>query len=156
MLYPIKHFSVHELLPPAAYQAHGKRGLLFFDINALITLDMLRDRYGPITINNWYWGGNRKYSGWRPWDCPIGAILSQHKFGRAFDCLFRDVTADDVREDMRKSKCFEANNTEPIPYVFHRMRRIENFEGMGWFHFDTAPVLTGLGIQVIGESLTLH
>ena len=147
---------MHELLPPDLYRAYNKRGIFFFDINALVTLDALRDRYGYCTVNNWFWGGDFKWSGFRPWDCPEGARLSQHKFGRAFDCKFRNVTADEVREDMRKADCFNPDSKRPFPYEFQLIRRVENYENMNWFHFDLAPQIATRGMGVIGDSLTTH
>ncbi len=156
MIYIPKHFSLYELLPPEVFHIYKERGWNFFDLNVLFTLDALRERYGSITINDWYWGGNFIYSGFRPWDCPIGAAVSQHKFGRAMDAKFKDVTADEVREDMRVAGCFDPTSQKPFPYAFGKIRRVENFEGMSWFHFDTAPFMTGAGIGVIGDSLTIH
>ena len=156
MLYIPKYFALHELLPPDIFRAYSDRGWYFFDLHVLFSLDALRERYGTVTVNNWFWGGKYKYSGYRPWNCPVGARTSQHKFGRAMDCKFKNVTADEVREDMRNAGCFDPKSSKPFPYAFAHIRRIENFEGMSWFHFDTAPVLTGAGIGVVGGSLTIH
>lgn len=152
MLYDLRYYSIHELVPPELYRAYGDRAMYMFDINALITIDLLRSHYGSCTINNWFWGGDYKNSGFRLWNCPEGARLSQHKFGRAFDCKFKNVSADEVREDMRKSGCFESKPKQDIPFRFHKIRRIEAFEGMSWFHFDVAPVVLSSGILVIGDT----
>ncbi len=124
-----KHFQTYELLPEDFYEAHKHLGddklWLMFDDRALQTADWLRDVYGPITLNDWRWGGRNHYRGWRPWEC-IGVLLSQHKFGRALDCVFRDVSAEEVRQDIRK---------DPYSGVFQHITAIE--DGVGWLHLDT-------------------
>ncbi|MBI9113252.1 peptidase M15 [Maridesulfovibrio ferrireducens] len=140
-IYKPNHFRIEELVYPEFYEAHKHRGELMwmaFDQRALITLDWLRETYGPITVNDWLWGGPFKYSGLRPFDCEEGSELSQHKFGRAFDCKFKNVTADEVRADMRRVGCMEPKvNRDSLPLRYRYIRRIEEFPGMSWFHFDT-------------------
>ena len=145
-MYTAKHFTLEELVPPEIFTHWEQRQYLLwmlFDIEALQTLDLLRARYGPCTVNDWRWGGSFQFSGWRPWTCPEGAKLSQHKFGRAFDCKFQRVSAEEVREDVIRSQGDEA---------FAFIHRIEAFDGMGWFHFDTGNHRRAeRGIQVVGR-----
>ena len=86
MIYRPKWFSLYELVPKALYESvdHGKLWG-FFDDRVLRASDIIRDLYGPMEVNNWYGGGIRQYSGYRPTDCEEGADFSQHKFGRAVD-----------------------------------------------------------------------
>jgi hypothetical protein len=131
-VYATRHFTIHELVPPSFHAAHAARGSLMFmafDRRALVTLDRLRERYGKLTVNDWHWGGSFELSGLRPPDSGIGAALSQHIFGRAFDCKFERVTAEEVRADAMTS------SREPGS-AFEFVARIESFPGMSWFHFD--------------------
>ncbi len=135
-LYVPKHFELHELLSPVIHGKvkHRRAAWQIFDVYCLVTNDRLRERYGPITINNWFWDGEFRFSGFRPENCPEGASLSVHKRGAAFDLKFRDVTADEVRTDLKDSPglpCFE--------YV----HRVEEFKGMSWFHYDRGNVVPG-------------
>lgn len=102
MLIP-KHFNLYEWLPKGFYYAniskYGNRLWLMFDDRILWTYDRLRERYGRIIMNDWYWNGNNQYRGWRPFNCPIGAKLSQHKFGRAGDSIFTQP-AEEIRQDI--------------------------------------------------------
>ncbi len=130
-MYIPRYFRIEELVPPAMHEAwkHAPNTLfMLFDTDALRSLDALRHRYGPIAVNTWAQGGPFRYSGWRPWDCSEGAALSQHKLGRAFDCKFHKVTAEEVRHDLA---------CRPADEAFTRIRRVEAFPGMSWFHFDT-------------------
>ncbi|MFV0421105.1 peptidase M15 [Oleidesulfovibrio sp.] len=143
--YTPKHFQIEELVPPQMLHnatAAPRKLFMLFDIHALQALDALRRRYGPTTVNTGHLGGDRSLSGWRPFDCSTGAPLSQHKFGRAFDCLFRDATPQEVRCDLM---------ARPDDEEFARIRRIEAFEGMSWFHFDTGNhARETCGIAVVG------
>lgn len=147
-MYQPQHFRIEELVPPdmhTRWRHAPQRLLMLFDIAALQTLDALRRRYGPIIINNWHAGGAFSLSGWRPWNSTEGAALSQHKMGRAFDCKFLRVTADEVREELMRT---------PHAPVFSAIRRIEAFEGMSWFHFDTGNHdTTEKGILVMGDGI---
>jgi hypothetical protein len=144
-MYTPVHFRIEELVPPdmhARWRHAPHKLFMLFDMDALRTLDALRHRYGPIVVNNWHTGGQFRNSGWRAWDCPEGAALSQHKLGRAFDCKFTRISAAKVRQDMER---------EPEAPCFAAIRRIEAFDGMSWFHFDTGNHdREGMGVLVVG------
>ncbi len=148
-MYTTRHFDIAELVPPDLHRQwhHApERLFMLFDITALRTLDALRDRYGPIVVNNWHAGGSFRLSGWRPWDCAEGAALSQHKTGRAFDCKFTRVHAEEVREDLART---------PDTAPFMDIRRVESFGGMQWFHFDTGNhAREQAGVLVVGRGAT--
>lgn len=144
--YVPKHFAIEELIPPLPFMPkplgriyNADKNSLFrlFDYRVLVTLDRLRGRYGSCSVNNWHhfpsvdWyagtAGQFRFSGWRPFDCKEGAGLSEHKFFRAMDCKFRDVTPSEIWDDMLA----DINAPE-----FEFIQRIEAFSGMSWFHFD--------------------
>ena len=123
-MYKPLHFSVHELVPQEVYEKWGDKALMFLDDRALITLDALRERYGSITVNNWFWGGNRQWSGLRTENSPYGSQYSQHRFGRAFDCVFKYTTAEEVRQDILADHSL-------FPFI----NSLEM--GTSWLHWDT-------------------
>lgn len=155
-MYKCKHFKLDELVPPEILdQVKDKpwKGWCMFDDRALITLDKLQEKYGTTTVNNYKWGGNRKYSGFRPHNCvicdkcsncwaynvqfndncpkcdsyefkPLGSKFSQHKFGRGFDLIFKHESAEKVRE-------YVLSHSDEFPFI----TAIEL--GVSWFHFDT-------------------
>jgi len=57
----------------------------------------LRDVFGSVTINSWWNGGDRNWSGLRTPDSSFYSPTSQHSFGRASDKLFA-VPAEEVRQ----------------------------------------------------------
>ena len=129
MFYKPKYFDVRELVTPSVYERFGEKAFMFIDNRILRTADMLRERFGPITINTWFFGGTSQCRGFRSSDCTIGAAFSQHRFGRALDMSFRNYSAEEIREDMRK-------NGDNAAYEF--ITRCE--DGVSWLHIDNANI----------------
>lgn len=79
-MYTCKYFGIKELVCPDWYHFASKRGgvdklWVMLDERILRTIDKLRDKFGPIIINNWGAGGPRKESGLRVFDTPTGRRL---------------------------------------------------------------------------------
>lgn len=126
MRYRPSNFIIQELVPPSIYQARGERSWELLDARALLSLQALRDRFGPLTVNNWHSGGTYKESGLRSFSTGTGAAYSQHKFGRAFDCKFKNATPRQVCE-------YVLAHTDEFPHI----TTIENPDATPtWFHFD--------------------
>lgn len=122
-MYKCKHFRIEELVPPSVFKEYGDRAWQFLDERALRTLDVLRDKFGKIIVNDWVFGGKNKYRGLRPIFCKIGAPYSQHRFGRAFDCIFKEADIDEVRDYILENK-----------KEFRYINAIEL--QVSWLHFD--------------------
>ena len=122
-MYVPDHFVIQELVPRAVYEARGEKAWELLDHRLLWSLDQLRKRYGPIIINNWHLGGNREWSGLRTADSPYGSQFSQHRFGRAADCLFSEADVGTVRQDILSA-----------PHEFPEINSVEL--GTSWLHFD--------------------
>ena len=135
-----KYFVLQEWLPKDFYNQNkglGDKLWLMFDYRILWTYDKLRKRYGKITMNDWLWGGHNQYRGWRPFDCPVGAKLSQHKFGRAGDGIFT-MPAEEIRQDILKHQ---------NDYDFQYISVIEG--NVSWLHCDCRNIAPGKGIVLI-------
>lgn len=100
MVYKCKYFDLKELFPPFIYNNTANKEVLWWlmDSRILITIDMLRDKYGPILCNNWEQGLRER--GFRDPSTLTGAKYSQHKHGRAVDLSFYKTTVDAVRNDI--------------------------------------------------------
>lgn len=99
-----KNLFLDEYIPEAMYRTLQKKphiliGLL--DRRLVMADQMLRDRFGPVTINNWWYGHKRNWSGIRTPESPYYSATSQHTFGRASDKIFTHVTAAEVRDYIR-------------------------------------------------------
>lgn len=134
MTYKCKWFQIEELVPEVVYNQAGKEIYLWwmFDSQALFVLDMLREKYGKMLVNDWLWGGKRRMAGFRPWGSSIGSTFSQHHFGRAFDALPQEADPDDIRKDIQNQE-------------FWWMEEITGLElNVSWLHFDTRNNLSEL------------
>jgi hypothetical protein len=119
-------FVIQELVPPIVFNCLGGRAWELLDPRATLTLQQLRDKFGPLTVNNWHTGGSYHESGLRSPLTTTGAKFSQHKFGRAFDCKFKGHTPREVAEYVLQHA-----------YEFPQLTTIENPDATPtWFHFD--------------------
>lgn len=127
MLHKCKYFTIRELVPPHVFNERGEKAWGLLDSNALHMLDALRTHLGPITVNNWHIGGSFKESGLRTPKGRYYRPYSQHSFGRAFDCKFKNVSAEDAQ-------AFVISNPDLFPYI----TRLEDAAiTKTWLHFDT-------------------
>jgi hypothetical protein len=129
---------LHEYIPKELYEKYEERKphyLIGMLDKKLITVDQfMRERYGKVTINNWFYGGNRNWSGIRTSDSSYYSQFSQHTYGRASDKLFKEATAEEVRSDIKENyinfyrelglSCIENNVSWP-----HSDVRYHNFSG---------------------------
>jgi len=131
-------FRLEELVPRSIFEARGDAAWELLDARALATLDELRDRFGPIVVNDWHAGGRFDESGLRGPYSRTGASFSQHRFGRAFDCKFKDVTPSDVHAYVR------AHAAE-----FPHLTTLEQLEATpSWVHFDVRAN-AGPGLRIV-------
>ncbi|MFQ5543897.1 MAG: hypothetical protein ACE5FY_06050 [Nitrospiria bacterium] len=120
-----RYFKIHELVPPHVFNQRGEKAWELLDTRLLVTLDRLRERYGSMTVNNYYWGKEREWSGLRTKDSPYYSRYSQHTFGRAADCLFKRLSAEEVRKDILAA---------PSDPAFELIGSLEL--NVSWLHFD--------------------
>ena len=104
-MYKPQHFAIRELVPKDLHEKYKIRGddFLFqvvFDERLLKLIDRIRDLFGPMTANDWSWGGTNQYRGFRPPGCSVGAKLSQHRFGRAIDLIPKNITSSEIRKEI--------------------------------------------------------
>lgn len=122
-MYKCRHFDIEELVPPHVYEERGYKAWELIDERILRTIDTLRDNLGSATINNYRWGGDRKWSGLRTPESEFYRPYSQHSFGRAVDMVFSKVTAEEARQHIFANK-------EKYPYIY----AVEL--GVSWLHID--------------------
>ncbi len=125
-MYKCTNFRIEELVPPQVFKDRGQKAWQLLDDRMLITLDRLRERNGSMTINDWVWGGDREWSGLRTADSPYYSKYSQHTYGKAYDIIFKHVTAEKVRQDIL---------AKPDDKVFEYINSIEL--GVSWLHCDS-------------------
>jgi hypothetical protein len=125
-MYVPKHLIIQEIVPRDLYDIKDKDQLFgLFDEQVLMGADWLRNRYGPMTCNNWHIGGDFNWSGFRTVGSPHYSPGSMHSVGKALDLKFSKISADEIRANLR--------NLEYVPHI----TRIE--DGVSWLHIDTKP-----------------
>lgn len=136
-MYKPENFEIYELVSQYMYERWGERCWSLLDERMLRGLQVYRDQFGPLVVNDWYWGGDYEQRGLRTFDFwlvdeePVeyalemyAASRSQHKYGRAVDFHSKAYTAEEMRE---------WTYTTPRTVYF---TGIEDFNGMSWFHGD--------------------
>jgi len=137
-----EHFCIQEYVPPHIFFTRGERAWELIDSRLIETNDALRERFGPMIINTWHsptlirafglreWSGLRIASYYKTENGTghdmyrrYDQSLSQHKYGRASDSLFRDVTGQEVREYVLAN-----------PFEFPHLTALE--DRTTWFHGD--------------------
>ena len=101
-----KNLFLDEYIPKKLYTQYEKspNKLIWMLDKRLVDSDqMLRNIFGPVTINNWWSGGDRQWSGIRTAASPDFSPASLHAFGRASDKLFRDAPALKVQDYVQKN-----------------------------------------------------
>jgi len=121
-----EHFKIYELVSRDFYNKKGEDAWWYICSKLITTIDVLKRYFpkGTISINTWYWNGNRMWSGLREEGSKYYSGTSFHSFGKAVDCIFSDYTTEEVRQ-------FIIDNPEKFPYV----KGIEL--GVSWLHIDT-------------------
>ncbi|CAM3021228.1 D-Ala-D-Ala carboxypeptidase family metallohydrolase [Shewanella algae] len=128
-MYVCKHFKIYELVDKKTYNDRGEKAWQLFDPRLLKLLDQLRELFdAPITVNNWFWGGQFSNRGLRTSASSYYRPYSQHSFGRAVDFDVKGLTADESREKIRHWFSSELLDIDGI--------RMEL--GVNWVHLDVA------------------
>ena len=123
-----KHFKIQELVYPGLAERGEDFAWQFLRPEAVISLDQIREKFGACTVNNYLWGGPRVASGLRPLVGGVGAAMSLHRFGAAFDVVPHKATPVEVYEYILK-------NQDQFPFI----KRLENaHRTKTWLHFDVA------------------
>lgn len=152
----MKHFKPYELVPPSVYQQRGSKSIQLLDNELLIAIDFIREELGlPITINDWYYGGQYSQRALRTFEYYHGLVLdnvastgvemsasaiklvalndmnnsfSQHRFGAALDFKVKNMESGAVRAWLIE------NRNHP------KLRCIRFIEdGVSWVHIDVRP-----------------
>jgi hypothetical protein len=143
-MYNPKYFAAYELLPEQNYAELAQHIPHIFDDRILRLADFIREEIArPAYINTWAISkakevfGYLQYAGYRPFDCPDGADMSQHKFGRALDIKFMYLSDLPYRrrvEEYNAIRDWLTTNQENFPVLRDCLRCLEY--DIDWLHID--------------------
>lgn len=136
-MYTPKHFAPHELLPgltvDITWGTLNPELRIKLKDEILITADDIRELLGvSCEVNDYAFGGQRRWCGLRTPECTIGAPNSWHRKGCAVDLHPAGMTAEHARELVRSAV---ANGKLP------HLGGVET--GVSWLHIDTRPRVGG-------------
>lgn len=138
--YKCEYFLIEELVDKSTLRTLGEdKCWRLFPEQFLICLDRLRSCLGkPIKVNDWYGGGQYQYSGYRPKTCSIGARLSAHKQGQAFDIKVQGMTPMAVYEYLLTHQA-----------MFPEITEMEDISSTpSWIHISCRPT-NKKGLKII-------
>ena len=117
-------FEIYELVYPEMFKTWGEKAWQFINPSLIKVQDELRRQINEtLYVNTYNWGGDREFSGLRPFNSSVGAKLSIHKFGSATDSIASTKSADELREIILNK--------------FELFRGIGCLEiGINWLHMD--------------------
>jgi len=121
------NFSVKELVDPETVEALGERARNVILPFLPVVLEKLREYTGSITVNDYEWGGNFKYSGTRPYTYKKGAAFSSHRYGNTTDCKFKGITPLEVQT-------YILDNPDDYPHI---VRMEDAAITKTWLHIET-------------------
>ena len=124
--YRPRHFKIFELVSRQTFEERREKAWQQIDTRLLYTLDQLRDEFGSITINDWWWGGRFSQSGLRTHNSKYYRQYSQHTAGRAADAKPQETDTEKIRQHI-------LNNQDKYPYI----GGIELY--VPWLHIDVRP-----------------
>ena len=132
------YFQVYELVGKKTYNKYREDSWQFLQTDALWCLLVIREGIGEkCTINDWKWGGKSQQKGLRTNVQQIFKqffyksilYLSGHPLGCAFDLIFENISAKDVRT-------WIVDNQHLFPCKL-RLEVLKNGKETTWVHFDT-------------------
>ena len=119
-----KNFILPEFVSKEFWDKHGWNSLWYIDSRIIESCQKLRDKLGiPLTINNWYYGGDRQESGLRVPGMKNYSPTSQHAFGRAVDIISKDMSAEEMRQHIYEKR-------HDYPHIKAIERKVN------WLHID--------------------
>lgn len=125
--YKPNYFTIDEYVPESVYRKYGTDSIWFINPRLMKMDDLLREHFGvPVYINSWSVGGSNHFRGFRPADCTVGALHSQHRLGNASDKTFKGLDPIEIQQEIILNKA-------KFPYI----TAIEI--GVNWVHTDVRP-----------------
>lgn len=137
-MYKCKYFTIRELVNPALLKQIGENiAWTIFDENLLRCADLMREKYGPMTINT----ANLTDCGLRDPQSKTGAKYSMHKIGRALDghiiSIERAAAQITNADERKKYKIREYNRVRTELMADPKFVELNFENNINWLHFDT-------------------
>jgi hypothetical protein len=145
------NFDLREFVPESTFKKWGANATWFVSPLMVSVAEFYKEFWGNyyrtklpgkvkdvlIVVNNWYTGGPRQYSGYRPPECTEGAAQSQHRHHNAFDCEIWIVFNDGTRIEADYKEIHKVIQENEQLFLAKGVTCIESVEiATGWLHTD--------------------
>ncbi len=131
-MYKCKYFSIKELVHPDLLKAIPESTLwTLFDDRLLRCADLIREKYGPCTIN----ASGLTDCGLRDPQSKTGAKYSMHKIGRALDLHIRSIELQYAGN--KAGKTAQYNRVREQLMDDYRFDILSFEKNISWLHVDT-------------------
>lgn len=144
------NFDLREFIPPEIFNKYGGASTWFINKKAIDLAQFYKDFFTKyyknkldnvktvlIVINNWHYGGVKKYSGFRPPTYKKGAKLSQHRFCNAFDCEIIIVFNDGSQQEVDYNDIHAIIKEYEAMFMEKGLTTVESVKlAAGWLHSD--------------------
>jgi hypothetical protein len=159
------NFDVREFVSPDVYNKFGSNSIWFVDKRIVdiaefyksFFFEYYKKRNGDslksvsIVVNNWHYGGHRKWSGLRTPDCGIGASMSQHKFKSGFDCEIILKFKDGCKVEANYIEIHKAIQDNEELFLSKGVTTVEDVKiATGWLHTDIRWIKDQTKIKIVG------
>jgi hypothetical protein len=125
------NFILQEFVPKSIYSKFKNSAAWFVQKRLVYAAQCIRNRFKkPMIINNWHTRehGGYQFRGFRDPLCTVGAEMSQHRFGRAFDFHIKGLSHEEIFQDIIDNE---------LQYMSYGITTVENIEHTnGWIHVD--------------------
>lgn len=137
-MYKCKYFKIQELVNPTLLKQIGETiAWTIFDEELLKLADLLREKYGPMTIN----ANGLTDCGLRDPQSKTGAKYSMHKIGRALDGHVVSIEKAAMKytnaDERKKFKIKEYNKIRQELLKDTKFAKLNFEDNINWLHFDT-------------------
>lgn len=145
-----ENFDIREFVPRSIWNRFGEKSIWFIRPEVIKIAQAYKDLFTThyqsqhknvasvaIKINDWMYGGGKQFSGFRPPESNIGAALSQHRFGNAFDCEIIIVYKDGTRKEADYAEVHRVVKANWAYLSRIGLTTIESLkDAAGWLHSD--------------------
>ncbi len=120
-----RYFEIHELVSESIFKKKGEAAWRYIPPALTEAIDTIKENFpeGTATINNYFWNGDRKWSGWRTPDSPYYSPTSMHATMQAVDIVFSKYSAETVRQHIIEN-----------PTMYPTIKGLEL--NITWLHID--------------------
>jgi hypothetical protein len=159
------NFDIREFVPKSIWDRFGTSSVWFINKRVINLAQFYKDFFTKyyknqldnvktvlIVVNTWHYiKGGHQYRGFRPPAYTKGAKLSQHRFGKGFDCDIIIVFEDGTRQEVNYSEIHDIINEYEEMFIEAGLTTLESVkDAPTWLHSDCRWIINQVHILTVG------